>query len=114
MKVELLRCAEAELAEAVVYYNEQGPGLGFEFAAEVRAAILRVAAFPAAWPVFSARSRRCLLDRFPYGVLYHVQEGSNLVVAVMHLRRDPRRWDERLRVASSNEGRGARQGVRRK
>ena len=35
MKAEMLAAAEMELTEAVSYYNEQGEGLGYEFAAEV-------------------------------------------------------------------------------
>jgi hypothetical protein len=38
MKIVVLSYAEEELAEAVDYYNEQCPGLGYEFAAEVKRA----------------------------------------------------------------------------
>ena len=70
MKVRILSCAEQELAEAVDYYNEQCPGLGFEFAAEVKSTLNRILSFPEAGPPLSLRSRRCMTDRFPYGVLY--------------------------------------------
>lgn len=98
MKVLVLSCAEAEFAEAADYYNQQCPGLGYEFAAEVKASFARIADFPAAWPAFSARTRRCIVNRFPYGVLYQVREHSVLVVGLMHLRQDPRRWQDRLRA----------------
>lgn len=74
MKIRILSCAEQELADAVDYYNEQCPGLGFEFAAEVKRALTRILSFPEAWPPLSARSRRCMTDRFPYGVLYQIRE----------------------------------------
>ncbi len=69
MKVLVLSCAEDEFAEAVDYYNGQCPGLGFEFAAEVQRTFERISHHPTAWPVFSARARRGLTDRFPFGVL---------------------------------------------
>ncbi|MBI4179322.1 type II toxin-antitoxin system RelE/ParE family toxin [bacterium] len=97
MIIRVLACAETELSEAVAYYNEQCPGLGFKFAAETKAALARIMDFPDAWPKFSGRSRRCLLDRFPYGVLYHKSPDEILVVAVMHLSRAPKRWADRLR-----------------
>ncbi len=96
MKVRILSCAEQELAEAVDYYNDQCPGLGFEFAAEIRSTLNRILSFPEAWPPFSTRSRRCLADRFPYGVLYQVREDLILITAVMHLKRDPKRWQDRI------------------
>jgi plasmid stabilization system protein ParE len=97
MKVEVLEPAEAEFREAVEYYNQQSEGLGFEFAAEVRRAIARVARFPAAWVSLSSRTRRCRTNRFPYGVVYQVREDTILVVAVMHLRRRPNSWRGRLK-----------------
>jgi len=95
MRVRILSFAEAELHEAVEYHNHQSPGLGYELAAEVKAAFDRIASFPTAWPVFSERSRRCLVNRFPYGVLYQVRGDTVLVVAIMHLRRAPTLWGER-------------------
>ncbi|MBM4048013.1 MAG: type II toxin-antitoxin system RelE/ParE family toxin [Planctomycetes bacterium] len=99
MRTRVLSCAEQEFAEAVDYYNEQRPGLGYEFAAEVKSTLDRIASFPNAWPKFSHRARRCITNRFPYGVLYQVREDHVLVVAIMDLRRDPKRWEERLRKA---------------
>ena len=96
MKVRILSCAEQELAEAVDYYNDQCPGLGFEFAAEIKSTLNRILSFPEAWPPFSLRSRRCLTDRFPYGVLYQVREDFILITAIMHLKRDPKQWQDRL------------------
>jgi len=59
MKVEILSSAEAELAEAVSYYNEQSEGLGYEFAAEVKQTIAKILQFPDAWTGLSPRTRRC-------------------------------------------------------
>lgn len=102
MKVEILACAEVELAEAVDYYNKECPGLGYEFAAEVKASFERITAFPEAWPAFSPRSRRCIVNRFPYGVLYQICSDYILVLAVMHLQRDPKRWEDRLNLVRDN------------
>jgi len=96
MRILVLSIAEDEFAEAVDYYNEQRPGLGFEFAAEVQRTFERVRRLPQAWPVFSFRARRCLTDRFPFGVLYEARGDCILVGAIMHLKRDPKRWKQRV------------------
>ena len=95
MKVIVLSCAEEEFAEAVDYYNDQCPGLGYEFAAEVNRSFDRIVAFPEAWSVFSGITRRCLIDRFPFAVLYRIEAEYIRVGAIMHLKRNPTRWQNR-------------------
>ena len=97
MKIRILSIAEREFAEAVDYYNEQRPGPGYEFAAEVEATLSRIREYPAAWPMFSRRTRRCSTHRFPYGVLYQIRDDGILVLAIMHLQRYPKRWRQRLK-----------------
>lgn len=95
MRIRVLSRAEREFVEAVDRYNAERPGLGYEFAEEIRTAFDRIRAFPEAWPVFSARSRRAIVSRFPYGILYQVRPDRILVLAIMHLKRDPRVWRQR-------------------
>jgi hypothetical protein len=47
-QISFFPAAEAELRDAVAYYNDQCPGLGFEFAAEVRKTLARITNFPTA------------------------------------------------------------------
>lgn len=95
LKILFLRPAEIELSGAVDYYNRQLPGLGYEFAAEVKRTLERVKSHPEAWHPLSAHTRRCRLDRFPYALVY-VHDGIELVVlAVMHMSRHPDSWKDR-------------------
>lgn len=51
---------------------------------------------PLAWSLVEADIRRVLVHRFPYGLLYSVDGGHLYILAVMHLRRQPGYWRERL------------------
>ena len=62
--------AEAELTEAIDYYNGCQEGLDLEFAKEIHATIEFICHFPQAWTPLSKNTRRCLARRFPYGVIY--------------------------------------------
>jgi hypothetical protein len=95
MRIEFLRAAEVELTDAVQWYDSQRTGLGDEFLAEIQRAVRRIEAFPNAWPRISRRSRRCRLNRFPYGLIYQNRKETILVIAVMHLHRKPRYWHTR-------------------
>ena len=87
--------AEAELVEAVAFYERAEPSLGEEFSLEVRAAMRNVLSYPNAWPALEGGVRRCLVNRFPYGILYSVEPDRIFVLAVMHLHRRPGYWKER-------------------
>ena len=87
--------AEAEFLASVAYYEEQSPGLGSAFRAVVDEAVRQVAATPHLWPLRSGRVRRCLVHRFPYGILYSVSADCIYVVAVMNLSRHPDYWKRR-------------------
>jgi toxin ParE1/3/4 len=96
MNVEFLEPAQAEFIEAVNYYNAQAEGLGFEFSEEIQVTIARIIECPEAWSFASKRTRRCRTKRFPYGIIYQVRDDNLIVVAVMHLHREPQSWKTRI------------------
>lgn len=95
---EFLEPAQIELEEEVKYFNEQQAGLGYEFAEEVADTIARILRYPQAWARLSKRTRRCRTKRFPYGVIYQIRGNKILIVAIMHLRRKPFYWRDRVKM----------------
>lgn len=88
--------AEREFHEAIDYYENCSRGLGLDFALEVQAAVQSIREHPVAWPILDDDVRRCMTPRFPYGVLYCVENGVATILAVMHLHREPDYWKMRL------------------
>ena len=97
MTVRFLEPAETELDQAVHWYESQIPGLGDAFLIEVLSAVERMALYPQAWHTLDEALRRCRLNRFPYGLIYAVENGDILVLAVAHLHREPGYWRDRLK-----------------
>jgi ParE toxin of type II toxin-antitoxin system, parDE len=87
--------AEAEFYKAIEYYENYERGLGYDFSIEVRSAIQNILNYSAAWPVLEDDIRRCLVNRFPYGVVYSIEQDGIFILAVMHLRRSPDYWKNR-------------------
>lgn len=98
MNVAFLEPAAQEFYEAIAFYDIQRSQLGQEFAKEVQDTIDRIKQNPEAWTTVSAskRARRCLTNRFPYGIIYQIRQDTLLIVAVWHLRRRPQAWQKRL------------------
>jgi toxin ParE1/3/4 len=81
--------AEDEFHAAIGYYEDREAGLGYDFSVEVFTAIQNTVAHPHAWPLIEDDIHRCLVNRFPYSVLYAIEETAAFILAVMHLRRHP-------------------------
>lgn len=100
MKVGFLRPAELEFSDAVDYYNEQSDGLGYLLAAEVKKTIDRIIQYPEAWTSLSKRTRRCIVNKFPYALIYQQRQNSIIIVAMQNLHQHPDSWNSRLKKKS--------------
>ncbi len=96
MNVRLLKIAQLDLDAAIDYYNSERRGLGYEFLWEVLFMIDRIKQFPHAWQIFHDDSRRCIIRRFPYGIIYMFEEDTLVILAIANLHREPEYWIKRL------------------
>ncbi|MFH1258369.1 MAG: type II toxin-antitoxin system RelE/ParE family toxin [Elusimicrobiota bacterium] len=87
--------AEKELLESISYYDACQEGLGLEFSREVYFAIQNILSFPKAWSSLSTHTRRCLTNRFPYGVIYQIANTEIYIIAIMQLNQKPNYWKSR-------------------
>jgi plasmid stabilization system protein ParE len=93
--VRVKSVAEAEFAEAAVWYYRRSPQAADAFVAAVEATLRRIGESPDIYPVVHRTIRRAVIPSFPYA-LYFVQGTAECVVlAIHHGRRSPRRWMRR-------------------
>jgi hypothetical protein len=88
--------SSSKLDQAIQWYGAQAPGLGDVFLIEVLSVADRIVRFPQAWHPLGKDVRRCRVSRFPYGLIYTIDNGDILVLAVAHLHRRPDYWRDRL------------------
>lgn len=95
MQIVVRPAAAADIDEGFLWYEGQRPGLGHEFLAAAQRLIDAVAEHPLRYPIIRRNTRRALLRRFPYALYFRVYGQVVVVVACMHGRRNPRRWQVR-------------------
>jgi hypothetical protein len=95
MTLRFLSIARRELDDAVAWYDGQAEGIGMEFLDEMDRVLRRIVAYPLSGMVLEPGLRRCILTRFPYGIIYGIEGSSIIVLAVAHLHRRPRYWKDR-------------------
>jgi plasmid stabilization system protein ParE len=93
VEVHPLAADGAEAAER--WYRERNETAATRFRRELDRAVELIAERPEAAPRYVGNTRRFLLRRFPFFVVYRVFSERIQVVAVAHARRRPHYWLER-------------------
>ncbi len=96
MEIEFLEPALIELDDAKEYYNVQSNGLGTNFFDEVLKAIELISRFPEVWSKNTENTRKALLKKFPYNLVYSILEDKIYIIAVAHQHREPEYWIDRI------------------
>ncbi len=95
-QVEYYPEAKLEIRESSMWYDDKKGGLGLEFLLEVKNAEFKIVQNPQLWQVYESGTRRYLMKRFPFAVIYLLSKKKIQIVAVAHCKRKPEYWKERL------------------
>ena len=87
--------AQADIKQAVSWYESREPGLGLRFKHEVRTAARRIGDNGLMFPAVDTRVRRALLKSFPYSIYFTVEAKECVILAVVHQHRHPDTWKTR-------------------
>jgi toxin ParE2 len=97
VKARFTLAAELELDAAIAFYEQRGPELGRQFLLEVATAVALIEEFPEAWSFVSDADRACRVRRFPYRLVYFIDDVDIVVLAVSHFKRRLFYWRDRVR-----------------
>jgi plasmid stabilization system protein ParE len=87
--------AARDLFNAIEFYDDLAPGLGQDLVDAFDAALSQILEFPESGSPYLQNTRRTLLRRFPFSVVYRVKTDLIEVVALAHRSRKPDYWTER-------------------
>ncbi|MDH4083253.1 MAG: type II toxin-antitoxin system RelE/ParE family toxin [Nitrospira sp.] len=87
--------ADLDIQAAAVWYEDQRSGLGVRFLDELGLVFQRIETNPRQFSRLEGEVRRALLHHFPYGVYFIEVSEAIIVLAVLHLHRDPDVWKSR-------------------
>lgn len=87
---------------AARFYEDRRPELAEEFFSKIESAFASIRSNHLTLPLLEYYSGphtvgRCLMDGFPYAVIYIRRPDEIVVVAIAHTRHRPLYWQERLR-----------------
>lgn len=84
--------AQKELIETRDYYDELVYGLGELFVLEIERCLNIIKINPLAYPTFKFNIRKAVILKFPFSILYRIEENNIFILAIMHQKRKPKYW----------------------
>jgi toxin ParE1/3/4 len=85
-----------EIEAADDWYRERSVDASAEFIVAVSDALDSICSAPRRWPNYLYGTKRFLLRRFPFSIVYLDEPDVVSIVAVAHSKRKPGYWKERL------------------
>lgn len=95
MQVQFDPEALSDLAGAMDWYTARSASAADSFAQEIERAVVRLQESPLRWPPYLHGTRKALLRRFPFALIYRTRSNEIQIVAVAHLHRRPGYWRHR-------------------
>jgi plasmid stabilization system protein ParE len=95
-RIEIHPAALDELKSTVEWYLERSEPAADEVVAEVDRAVALVIESPRRWPIGEDNTRRFVLQRFPFAIIYRERDSAVQILAFAHGHRRPGYWKERL------------------
>jgi toxin ParE1/3/4 len=96
-RVQYHEGATADVKTAVAWYQKRSPKAALDFIEELHRAADTIRKAPDRWPVGKNNTRRFLLWRFPFSIIYSEQESVIMIWAVAHGSRRPEYWARRFK-----------------
>jgi len=89
--------AEREQDAAANWYAEESLDIAIRFLERIDSLYHRIANHPRQFPDYLQGTRRAVLDRFPFSIVFRESSDAIEIIAVAHARRKPGYWKARLK-----------------
>ena len=95
-RVEYHQGAIADVKSAVAWYQKRSRKAALDFIEELNRATETIREAPERWPSGKNNTKRFLLWRFPFAIIYSEEKSTITIWAVAHGSRRPEYWTHRL------------------
>jgi len=88
--------AKSELQESYDYYCSKSVRVGDNFLEKIEETVAFILRYPTMFPVTIRNIRKAVVHKFPYLILYFIEDENIFVLSIFHTKQDPQKWIKRL------------------
>lgn len=90
IKLQFTKEALFDYKEAFDWYADIDKSLSNSFRVQVDNLLDKIIEAPNHFPIVESQTRRAILNRFPYGIFFILEQESIVITAILHHKREPR------------------------
>jgi hypothetical protein len=88
--------AEVEIDSSLTWYEERSRQAFDQFRIRLTSALNSIPKFPERFPCIYGEFRSARVKKFPYKVIFRIEQDQLFVIALAHDKRDPDYWKDRV------------------
>lgn len=96
MRVRRVSAVEEEFITSLAFCLGERPQAATRFNDEVAQGVKEISSEPNTYPFYEDKLRRKVLSVFPFSIYYIVDPDEIVIIAIMHNKRRPEYWRNRL------------------
>ena len=96
-KIIILPFAEQDIRDSIDYYIEKEVELDKQFLKVINQAFQLILDNPLSFPLVKNNIRKFVIKDFPFNVFYITDKEIIYILAVFHMKRDPKKWKKRIK-----------------
>ena len=100
-RIIILPFAEEDIRDSVKYYSENEKNLDKQFLKIIDQAFRLISENPQTFPEVKLNIRKFVVKNFPFNIFYTFEKDSIFILAVFHMKRDPKKWKKRIKKSSA-------------
>lgn len=94
-KLKIKEEAFGDLSDAYQFYEGERPGLGEDFLSVLESMFLKIQEHPHRYPAKYQDKRIAVVRKYPFVIIYELEEEVITVYSVFHTSRNPEIWGKR-------------------
>lgn len=96
MKLNYHNLAEMEIESSLSWYEERSKQAFDQFRIRLASVLNYIIQSPERFPRVYDEFRSARVNKFPYKIIFRIEQGTVYVIALAHDKRDPEYWKDRV------------------
>ncbi|MEK6745653.1 MAG: type II toxin-antitoxin system RelE/ParE family toxin [Pseudomonadota bacterium] len=95
-KIVITKAADRDFIKDFLWYAKENSDLAKRFRESIKKEIKFLSDAPFACALISKEARQVISHKFPYRIIFIIEDNNVVIIAILHVKRSPSIWKKRI------------------